>query len=111
MSNTHEVISAFLDDEPIDANELAQALSDPEGRALLIDLLALRHVVQPGKEAMNFAVRRKPSTLRALLAVAAMVVALVGGYVLGQRQSQLSQLDAPPATRVIEAATAWQHLP
>jgi hypothetical protein len=111
MSDTHEVISAFLDDEPIDANELAQALSDPEGRALLIDLLALRHVVQPGKEAMTFAVRRKPSTFGALLAVAAMVVALVGGYVLGQRQSEINRSEAPPATRIVDAPAAWQQLP
>lgn len=111
MSNTHEVISAFLDDEPIDANELAQALSEPEGRALLIDLLALRYVMQPGKEAMNFAVSRRPSTLRSLLAVAAMAVALVGGYALGQRQSEISRLEAPPATRVVDAPAAWQSLP
>ena len=111
MRNTHEVISAFLDDEPIDANELAQALSEPDGRALLIDLLALRHVMQPGREAMNFAMHRKPSPLRALLAVAAMVVALVGGYAIGQRQSELSQLEAPPATRVVEAPAVWQQLP
>ena len=111
MSDTHEVISAFLDDEPIDANELARALSEPDGRALLIDLLALRHVMQPGKEAMDSAEHRKPSKLRALLAVAATVVALVGGYVLGQRQSELSQLEAPPATRIVDAPAAWQQLP
>jgi hypothetical protein len=111
MSNAHEVISAFLDDEPIDASELARALSEPDGRALLIDLLALRHVMQPGKEAMNFAVGRKPSGWRALLAVAAMVVALAGGYVLGERQSAIDPLEAPPATRVIEAPAAWQQLP
>ena len=111
MSNTHEVISAFLDDEPIDANDLAQALSDPDGRALLVDLLALRHVMQPGKEAMSFSEHRKPSRLRAVLAVAAMVVALVGGYVLGQRQGEISRSEAPPATRVVEAPAAWQQLP
>ena len=47
MNDTHEVISAFLDDEPFDAGGLATALSDPAGRAVLIDLVALRHVVQP----------------------------------------------------------------
>jgi lysylphosphatidylglycerol synthetase-like protein (DUF2156 family) len=111
MSNPHEVISAFLDDEPIEANELAQALSEPDGRALLIDLLALRHVMQPDKAALHFAEHRTPSRLRALVAVAAMVVALVGGYLLGQRRSELGQLEAPPATRVVEATTGWQVLP
>ncbi len=111
MSNRHEVISAFLDDEPIDANELAQALSEPDGRALLIDLLALRHVMQPGKEAMSVTEGRRPSGLRGLLAVAAMVVALVGGYALGQRQTDISRSEAPPATRVVDAPAAWQVLP
>ncbi len=42
MSSTHEVISAFLDEEPFDSEELMDALSDPAGRALLIDLVALQ---------------------------------------------------------------------
>jgi hypothetical protein len=43
---TQEVISAFLDNEPFDANELAHALAEPGGRELLLDLMALRAVVQ-----------------------------------------------------------------
>jgi hypothetical protein len=46
MNETHEVISAFLDDEPFDASRLVEALSDPAGRDLLIDLIALRHLVE-----------------------------------------------------------------
>lgn len=111
MNHTHEVISAFLDDEPFDARALADALSDPEGRAQLIDLLALRHVMQPGREAMAVERPRRNSGLRALLAAAAMVVALVGGYALGQRQSETGRSDAPPPTRVVEAPAAWQQLP
>ena len=45
MSDTHAVISAFLDDEAFEPVALAEALSDPAGRALLIDLLALRRIV------------------------------------------------------------------
>ena len=111
MNNTHEVISAFVDDEPIDAHELAESLSDPDGRALLIDLLALRHVTQPSKEAMHVAAVGKPSRWRGLLAAAAMVVALVGGYVVGQRQGEVSRSEAPPATRVVDAPATWQVLP
>jgi hypothetical protein len=33
MNNTHEVISALLDNEPFDVGELSDALSDPDGRA------------------------------------------------------------------------------
>ena len=111
MNDTHEVISAFLDDEPFDANALAAALSDPEGRAQLIDLLALRHVMQPGRDAMAAMQPKKSSGLRAVLAAAAMVVALVGGYALGQRQSESGKAEAPPATRVVDAPAAWQQSP
>lgn len=111
MNDTHEVISAFLDDEPFDPLALAEALSDPEGRAQLIDLLALRHVMQPGKDAMAVMQPKKNSGLRAWLAAAAMIVALVGGYALGQRQGEIGQSAAPPATSVVEAPAAWQSPP
>lgn len=42
----HEVISAFLDNEPFDAHTLATSLAEPGGRELLLDLIALRAVVQ-----------------------------------------------------------------
>jgi hypothetical protein len=111
MSNTHEVISAFLDDEPFDPQELEQALADPEGRAQLIDSLALRHVMQPGREAMSAMRPKRNSGLRALLAAAAVIFALVGGYTLGQRQSESGRSEAPPATRVVDAPAVWQRVP
>ena len=46
MPDSHDVISAFLDDEPFDAAELAAALADRAGRTLLIDLIALRHLAE-----------------------------------------------------------------
>ena len=111
MSNTHEVISAFLDDESFDPSQLALALSEPDGRALLIDLLALRHVIQPGKDAVSFGRSKSRAGLRALTAAAALVVALLGGYLVGQRRTESVQSEAPPATRVVEAPAAWQELP
>lgn len=111
MSNPHDVISAFLDDEPFDSSQLAQALSEPDGRALLLDLLALRHVVQPGKEATAF---ERPSGRlgpRTFIAAAAVVVALVGGYLLGERRAGVTDATAPAATRVVDAPAAWQELP
>ena len=110
MNDTHEVISAFLDDEPFDPSQLAQALSEPDGRTLLIDLLALRQVMQPGKDAA-FERPGKRTGLRALIAVAAMVVALVGGYLVGQRRNEIAHSEAPPATRVVEAPAEWRVLP
>jgi hypothetical protein len=109
MIDHHEVISAFLDDEPVDAGQLAQALSDPEGRAQLIDLVVLRHVMQPANT--SFEPKRRPSALRALAAAAAIAVALAGGYFAGQSRSDAAHGQAPPATRVVEAAAEWQVLP
>jgi hypothetical protein len=39
---THDVLSAFLDNEEFDPEELARALADPGGREMLLDLVALR---------------------------------------------------------------------
>lgn len=44
--DNHDVISAFLDNEPFDAAELAAALADPQGRELLLDLVAMRALVR-----------------------------------------------------------------
>jgi len=109
MNDTHEVISAFLDDEPFDAGELARTLSDPSGRALLIDLIALRHVVQP--EAMVAPSRPEGrSPWRPLLAAAAMVVALVGGYFIGDARNAIDRAEPPAPSRVVQA-NDWQALP
>jgi hypothetical protein len=108
MNDTHLVISAFLDDEPFDAGELGEALSDPAGRALLIDLVALRHLVQPADGIA--AARPARSAWRPLLAAAAMLVALAGGYVIGERRSAQLTSDPPAPSRVVQA-NEWQPLP
>jgi hypothetical protein len=108
MNDTHEVISAFLDDEPFDSSQLGEALSDPEGRALLIDLVALRHVVQLDDGVVPARAERR-SAWRPL-AAAAVLVALVGGYFIGERRSALTTPDPPAASRVVQA-NEWQSLP
>jgi hypothetical protein len=108
MNNTHEVISAFVDDELVEPAQLAEALSDPEGREMLLDLLALRHVMQP--PAHVAAPRQHTRSWRWALAAAAVIVALVGGFWLGERRAQLSPAAAPDATRVVEPGE-WQPLP
>jgi hypothetical protein len=109
MTNTHDAISAFLDDEPFEAAELATALSDPDGRALLIDLVALRYIVQPD-EPVAAATGMFRSRWRPLLATAAMLVALAGGYVIGDRRGAVESSAPPPPTRVVQETT-WQILP
>jgi hypothetical protein len=110
MRDTHEVISAFLDDAPFDSRELAEALSEPAGRELLIDLIALRHlVVTEGDSAHERTVHRPArSPFRALIGVAAVLVALAGGYVAGQYQRERPASTAPAATRVVAPAERWQ---
>ena len=112
MTTTHAVISAFLDDEAFDPAALADALSDPAGRALLIDLLALRHIVQPEEASASVARISAASrfSVRPLLAAAAMLVTLAGGYLLGERRSVVETPDPPAPTRVVQE-TAWQTLP
>lgn len=105
MTDTHEVISAFLDDQPFDPQELDKALSEPAGRALLIDLVALRRLVQPGDAipAISTAIPSWRSPLRAALAAAAVFVALIGGYFVGERRAATTSSEAPAPTRIVEA--------
>jgi hypothetical protein len=105
MSSTHEVISALLDDQPFDRQQLADALNDPAGRALLIDLATLRRMVQPVEAAPDikaFAPARR-SPWRVVAAAAMLVLALGGGYLAGGRRAVTTTSEAPPATRVVEA--------
>ena len=110
MTDTHAVISAFLDDEPFDSAALAAALSEPEGRALLIDLVELRHIVQP-EEPVAAATVTARSRWRPLLATAAMLVALAGGYFIGERRTDSVNAAAPPAPTRIVQANEWQPVP
>jgi hypothetical protein len=113
MNDTHEVISAFLDDEPFEASRLVEALSDPAGRDLLIDLIALRHLAQTDAKDRHTSRERTPrrSSLRATMAAAAVLVALIGGYLVGERRSETGLRETPAATRVIDAPPAWQEIP
>ena len=113
MNDTYEVISAFLDDEPFDSRQLAEALSEPAGRELLIDLIALRHLAQPDDREPRTLIDKKPwrSSFRAMVAAAAVLVALVGGYLVGERRNETGLPEAPTATRVVDAPAAWQELP
>jgi hypothetical protein len=105
MNSAHEVISAFLDDEPFDPEELADALSDPAGRTLLIDLIALRRIVQPNDAVPSLAAAKPARRPRWPIAAAAAVLflAVAGGYLLGERRSAISSSEAPPPTRIVEA--------
>lgn len=110
MTETHDVISAFLDDEPFEPRALGEALADAAGRKLLLDLVALRHLTQ-ADEPLTKAAPATASRFKLLVAAAAVVVALVGGYQLGQMQTGESSAKPPEPTRTVPAAVAWQELP
>jgi hypothetical protein len=107
MNSTHEVISAFLDDEPFEPRALGDALADRSGRDFLLDLIALRHLTQADEGLSKAAVRPTPSRFRLVIATAAVIVALIGGYQLGQKQATAALTRPPEATRVVPAAAAW----
>lgn len=109
MSDRHQVISAFIDDEPFDPHELATALADPSGRTLLIDLVALRHIVQPAEQTPAGGSTRKVGTrVRVLSVAAALCLALGGGYFIGRGQTDPPTSEAPAPTRVVQGPSEWQ---
>jgi hypothetical protein len=112
MSDT-QIISAFLDDEPFEAGELADALADPAARELLVELIALRHLVQTdgshARASSHGLLSRRPM-LRAIAAVAAVLVALAGGYLAGGSRRDMASAAAPPATRVVPPSGGWQDV-
>ncbi len=114
----HDVISAFLDNEPFDAQELAAALATSEGRDQLIDLIALRSVVQPIEQPRVAAAGRRP--LWMLASAAAVLVALVSGYQFGRTTESASlvpgvgaSVTAPEPTTVLkfEPGVNWTESP
>jgi hypothetical protein len=106
---THEVISAFLDDEPFDPHEFATALSDPAGRALLIDLVVLRRIIQPTDAIPAMPMHRSRAwlSLRSAAAAALIFVALAGAYVIGTRRAPDPIDEAPAPTRIVQASPEW----
>ena len=108
MNPNCEVISAFIDDDPVDPEALANALATPEGRSFLIDAIALRGLaVSSSTPAMT--ARPKSNMGRRLVLAAAVILATLVSFQLGQRQGLNETVRAPEPTRVIAAGTAWQE--
>jgi hypothetical protein len=108
--DTHDVISAFIDNEPFDAGELARALSQPGGRDLLLDLVALRALVQEDGMAPAPAARPGAGTRTTWMAVgflaASIIFAVATALVLPELLRQRAP-DAPPRPdRVVTFDTA-----
>ena len=99
----HELLSALLDREPVEPEALAAALERPEARALLVDFVRLRAVLQPdGADAPVSAAlpaRRTPARTMLQLAAAVLLVAL--GALAGHRLSPGDAEPPPEPTRVV----------
>jgi hypothetical protein len=115
MNDTHAIIDAFADNEPVDPGRLKDALAAPEGRDYLVDLLVLRGFVGGGASAGVMPVAGPaPGVSRTRwlsVAAAAVVISLAGGYYAGQQVAAVArgnQIDsaidtsAPQPTRVIK---------
>jgi len=110
----HDVISAFLDNEPFDPRELADALATPDGRDLLLDVIAMRALAQvPDGPIAVAPSHASPRGSRGwVLAAAAVLVAAVAGYGAG-RQSEPAQPRVPEATSVFtfQPGVNWTETP
>jgi len=100
-----DVISAFIDNEPFDPVALRDALATPEGREELLDLIALRDVVQPTAMVASVAPSTARPTTRWALAAAAAAMLAVGGYTLGRSLANeqvvaTAQITAPAPTSI-----------
>jgi len=101
------VLSALIDREPVDADALALALEQPEGRQILVDFLRLREFVAtelgPADTATLPALSPKWANASRLWRLAAAVllplmVGLGSGYWWRERE----QRRPPTPTRVIQ---------
>jgi hypothetical protein len=99
----HDVISAFLDNEPFDARELKDALAMQEGRDLLVDLIALREIVQPTGQQVVVQTGR-PLWMLASAAAAAVLLALFSGYQFGRNEEAIEPLTPGESITVTTAA-------
>jgi hypothetical protein len=107
MTNHEDVISAFVDNEPVGAEDLATALAEPDGRAYLIDLLVLRGLVSDGlpdalkpggaiSRTQPAANRRSKSAFWLPMAAAALVtVGLGAGFVAGRVLDRRAPVPSP----------------
>jgi len=77
MQTNCEVISAFIDDEPFDADDLVGALATPEGRTFLIDAIALRGLTRSHDEVRPVTPSKFRIVRRLALAAAILLAASV----------------------------------
>ena len=103
METQFDALAAWVDGEPVARTDVALALETPEGRDYVLDLMALRHMVDVTTptllpKAAPHQRRRWP----ALAAAAAVVLCAAGGFAAGRLVApvQLATPNVPGATVV-----------
>ena len=104
-----EIVETFVDGEAVEPADLMAALSEPDGRQLLVDLLVLRGLVlghdAPRTAAVATAAAPKTSRWRLLsMAAGLAAVSIASGYVAGTRR-------APRPAAVAEVSQPAQTAP
>lgn len=87
MTDHHEIIAAFVDNEAVGAEDLAAALAAPAGRDYLIDLLILRGIVGGATNARPAGSSAGSSWRTGLwltAAAACLAVGVAGGFFAGR---------------------------
>jgi hypothetical protein len=114
MTDSLEIIAAFVDRERVDPDALKQALSTDEGRSYLVDLVALREVVaEPAFVAAAAHATPRLSSRLALVAASLMFLSVGAvGFAAGWSiapASTASKIVAPPPAREIpiESGRTW----
>ena len=116
-----EVVETFVDGEAVEPAELMAALSEPEGRQLLVDLLVLRGLVlghdAPRHLSVAAAAPQKAGRWRLLsMAAGLAAVSIASGYVVGMRNAPRAAAvvrlsPGPAAVRATSDAAATASAP
>ena len=118
MNTIHtEVLSAFVDGEPVDPVLLAAALEDPDARAAMVDFVRFRDAARADPTALpaGLARLRQPSPLPRVLrwtaAAAVLALMFVAGLLMPQpwRQNPAGSEAPPQPTRIerFEPGVDW----
>ena len=130
METQFDALAAWVDGEPVARTDVALALETPEGRDYVLDIMALRHMVDVTTPTLLPKVsphqrRRWP----ALAAAAAVVLCAAGGFAAGRLVAPVrvakpnaqgavvvpvitpASMTAPAPTRVIrlQEDTSWRE--
>jgi hypothetical protein len=118
--NELSILDAWVDGEPVSRHEVAALLATDEGRAYVIDVMALRRVMLMDAPVQ---VPARPARWRPVAAAAAILLTSAGGFFAGQYATRSNDeragvvtaastpSPAPAPTRVIqfEVGVDWRE--